>query len=105
MNEIRARENLPPVDDGDELTIPLNVMIGDNPRPAPNVMPPQDPNEPPQDGSYREETARMLPESKQIRPPRRQAMLERRERDARTLAMILRSHLRPPGEGDEIRAR
>ena len=92
VNEIRARENLPPVDTGDELTIPLNVMIGDNPRPAPNVMPPQDALEPPQDGSYREETARMLPESKQIRPPRRQAMLERRERDARTLAMILRSH-------------
>ena len=58
VNEIRARENLPPVDTGDELTIPLNVMIGDNPRPAPNVMPPQDALEPPQDGSHREESVR-----------------------------------------------
>ena len=39
-NEARAMENRPPVDGGDELVTPLNVLVGDNPRPAPNVMPP-----------------------------------------------------------------
>lgn len=60
VNETRALENLPPIDGGDDLTIPMNVSLaGDqgNPTapqlPAPNVMPPQDPNKPPQDGSYR----------------------------------------------------
>ena len=59
-NEVRARENLPPVEDGDELIVPLNVVAGeeDTPAlPAPNVMPIQDPNKPPQDGSYRPEPA------------------------------------------------
>lgn len=53
-NEIRAKENLPPIEGGDELVTPANVIVGDNPKPAPNVMPIQDPNGPPQDGSYRE---------------------------------------------------
>jgi HK97 family phage portal protein len=54
-NEARARLNLPPVDTGDELITPLNVIVGDNPKPSTDVMPIQDPNKPPQDGSYREE--------------------------------------------------
>lgn len=91
VNEIRARENLPPVDTGDELTIPLNVMLGDNPRPAPNVMPIQDPLEPPQDGSYRE--ARALPEGKaQPLLPRSRAMAQRRAADAQALTDLLTSH-------------
>jgi HK97 family phage portal protein len=52
VEEARAFENLPEIEGGDELTIPLNVALGS--LPAPNVMPPQDPNKPPQDGSYRE---------------------------------------------------
>lgn len=52
-NEARAMINKPPVDGGDELVTPLNVLVGDNPRPAPQVMPIQDPNRPPQDGSAR----------------------------------------------------
>jgi hypothetical protein len=64
VNETRAGEDLPPIDGGDELTIPTNVMLagdlepGATARPllpAPNVMPPQDPNKPAQDGSHREE--------------------------------------------------
>lgn len=53
-DEARAILNLPKVDGGDELVTPLNVIVGDNPKPSPMVMGPQDPNKPPQDGSYRE---------------------------------------------------
>ena len=52
--EARALENLSPDPEGDLIT-PMNVIVGDNPKPAPNVMPIQDPNKPPQDGSFREE--------------------------------------------------
>lgn len=52
-NEARAKLNLPPIDGGDELVTPLNVIVGDNPKPSPQVMGPQDPNAPPQDGSGR----------------------------------------------------
>ena len=52
-NEARAVLNLPPVDDGDELVTPLNVIVGE--KPSPMVMPPQDPNKPAQDGSYRQD--------------------------------------------------
>jgi HK97 family phage portal protein len=54
-NEARARLNLPPIDTGDELVTPLNVLVGDNPKPSPMVMPPQQPGEPAQDGSVRNE--------------------------------------------------
>lgn len=62
VNEVRAIENKPPVEGGDDLTIPTNVVLagpdGTAPQlPAPNVMPIQDPNKPPQDGSYREGAA------------------------------------------------
>lgn len=53
-NEARAKINLPPVDGGDELVTPQNVIVGDNPKPSVDVMPIQDPNGPDQDGSYRE---------------------------------------------------
>jgi hypothetical protein len=52
-NEARAIVNLPPVKGGDELVTPLNVLVGDNPRPAPAVMPPQNPNGPDQGGGER----------------------------------------------------
>ena len=63
-NEIRAKENLPPIEGGDELILPLNVAKEgeDSPAlPAPNVMPIQDPNKPPQDGSYREQPKALVP--------------------------------------------
>jgi hypothetical protein len=54
-NEARAKLNLPPIDGGDELVTPMNVIVGDNPKPSPQVMPVQDPNAPAQDGSHREQ--------------------------------------------------
>jgi hypothetical protein len=36
------------------------VIVGDNPKPSTAVMPPQDPNGPPQDGSYREQPKRLV---------------------------------------------
>ncbi len=74
-NEARAMENRPPADDGDELITPANVIVGDNPRPAPNVMPIQDPNKPPQDGSHRE--SNVPTQSKAVL--RRDAQVRRRD--------------------------
>jgi HK97 family phage portal protein len=54
-NEARAKLNLPPVDGGDELVTPANVIVGENPKPSTDVMPIQDPNKPSQEGDYREE--------------------------------------------------
>jgi HK97 family phage portal protein len=54
-NEARAMVNKAPIKDGDELITPMNVIVGDNPRPSPQVMPVQDANKPAQDGSYRPE--------------------------------------------------
>lgn len=85
-NEARAMENRPPVEGGDELVTPLNVLVGDNPRPAPNVMPPQDPNGPPQDGSHREASIKAL------LAPRQQSQAERRDRYAAELTTTLRDH-------------
>jgi HK97 family phage portal protein len=63
-NEGRAKLNLPPIEGGDEIVTPLNVIVGDNPKPSPQVMPPQDPNGPSQDGDFREGESRLLPERK-----------------------------------------
>ena len=52
-DEARSVLNLPPVDGGDELVTPLNVIVGE--KPSPMVMPPQDPNKPALDGSYRQD--------------------------------------------------
>jgi HK97 family phage portal protein len=60
-NEARAKLNQPPVPGGDELVTPMNVTVGDNPKPSVDIMPIQDPNKPPQDGSYREQP-KMLPQ-------------------------------------------
>lgn len=80
-NEARAMENRPPVADGDELVTPLNVLVGD--LPAPNVMPPQDPNGPPQDGSHRE---------KALILPRQRAQEARRARYGDEFTTLLIRH-------------
>jgi len=54
-NEARARLNLPAKEGGDELITPGNVIVGG--KPSPMVMPIQDPNKPPQDGSHRTDDA------------------------------------------------
>jgi HK97 family phage portal protein len=51
-NEARAKVNLPPVEGGDELVTPSNVVVGE--KPSVDVMPIQDPNGPAQDGSARD---------------------------------------------------
>jgi hypothetical protein len=43
-NEGAAMVNRPPIDGGDELVTPSNVIVGDNPKPSTDVMPIQDPN-------------------------------------------------------------
>ena len=57
-DEARAALDLPPVEGGDELVTPANVIVGSNPKPSPMVMPIQDPNKPEQDGSFRQEALR-----------------------------------------------
>jgi HK97 family phage portal protein len=63
-NEVRISEGLPPLEEkgADELITPLNVIVGDKPKPSPMVMPVQDPNGPAQDGSHRDPTTNGLPE-------------------------------------------
>jgi HK97 family phage portal protein len=53
-NEARAKLNLKPLKGGDDLVTPMNVQVGDNPKPSVDVMPPQKPGGPPQDGSHRQ---------------------------------------------------
>jgi len=60
-DEARAKLNLPPIGGGDELVTPMNVIVGDNPKPSPQVMGPQDPNGPPQDGSGRQSDTPAVP--------------------------------------------
>jgi HK97 family phage portal protein len=62
-NEARAAFNLPPIDGGDELVTPANVIVGDNPKPSPQVMPVQKPGGPEQDGSAREGDPGVKPET------------------------------------------
>jgi HK97 family phage portal protein len=70
-NEARAKLNLPPIDTGDDLVTPLNVLVGENPKPSPQVMPPQDPGGPAQDGSARTEDQPQTPNQQTTRalPP------------------------------------
>lgn len=85
-NEARARENLPAVEDGDELITPLNVTVGG--KPSPSVMPIQDPNGPSQDGDERS-AALELPVGKAVLPPRRAAQARRRDTYAEDVAGVL----------------
>lgn len=54
-NEARARLNLEALPEGEGLVTPLNVLVGENPKPSPAVMGPQLPGGPEQDGSGRAE--------------------------------------------------
>lgn len=68
INEVREKEGLPPIEGGNVLARPLNVQYSNEPPeqkppalPAPNVMPIQDPNKPPQDGSHRTDVPTPVP--------------------------------------------
>lgn len=95
-DEARAAENKPPLPDGlgEEIVTPLNVILGDNPRPAPNVMPPQNPNSVPQDGSHREPgvPADLPPAKADHLIPRRVAIETRKEQAATAVEGIYRRH-------------
>lgn len=94
-NEARRRENLPEVEGGDELITPLNVVSGDNPKPSPNSMGPQDPNGPSQDGDERAD-ATALERADAARAQaeliaRREAQGQRRDRYAEEHSDLLRA--------------
>jgi len=65
VNEARARQNLSPIPNGDELTIPLNVVLAGGPQAAPN-LPTADPSTPPPAG----QAALPAPQVKAIGVPR-----------------------------------
>lgn len=103
-NESRAMVNRPPVKNGDELITPLNVQVGDNPKPSPQVMGPQDPNKPPQDGSYRQDQgATPVPSGNQGAKamndkvpqfhPRRSADMRRQEQAIPQFEKLVKRHL------------
>jgi HK97 family phage portal protein len=94
-NEGRAKLNLPPVDGGDELVTPMNVIVGDNPKPSTDVMPIQDPNAPPQDGSYRTQPPKALTKAAEaIVPlhPSRKGDKDRQDRHIDEAKAVLERH-------------
>lgn len=92
-NEARAKLNLPPVDGGDELVTPMNVIVGENPRPSTDVMPIQDPNGPLQDGSHREPKALPAVGRKELlRTKSQQTELERQHRSVDRFQGVLETH-------------
>jgi HK97 family phage portal protein len=101
-NEARAKLNLPPVEDGDELVTPLNVIVGE--KPSPQIMPIQDPNKPAQDGSYRTDQppppqapktlAKAADESVRLLQlhPRKAADIERQRRNIDAFKGVVQKH-------------
>jgi HK97 family phage portal protein len=94
-DEARARLNLPPVDGGDELVTPMNVIVGE--KPSVDVMPIQDPNGPPQDGSYREQPPKALTKAEDYTPlpqlhPGRKGDLDRQQRNVDLAKATIERH-------------
>lgn len=106
-DEVRAMQNLPPLPDGQgqEIITPLNVTEGG--KPSPQVMPVQDPNGPPQDGSHRdpnknpslvldppqiERLSGDKVESKAVLMARREKQRDRRDRYASEMRKLLARH-------------
>jgi HK97 family phage portal protein len=86
-NEARGMEGLEALDDpeADELITPLNVTVGG--KPSPHVMPVQDPNGPPQDGSHRSEVP--VPEEPSEDPPAKSASVETKASELEVKAITL----------------
>jgi HK97 family phage portal protein len=92
-DEARAALDLPPVEGGDELVTPANVIVGSNPLPSQGVMPIQDPNKPSQDGDFRQEA--LPPKTKQLEIttlPRFQADRRRQKRNIDVFDPVLAQH-------------
>jgi hypothetical protein len=84
-NEARAKVNLPPVEGGDELVTPLNVLVGENPKPSVDVDPPPAPGEQPRGVGVGQEP-KALAKADEYEPlpqlvPARKADLERQHRN------------------------
>ena len=108
-NEARAKINLPPVDGGDELVTPMNVNVGDNPKPSVDIMPIQDPNGPPQDGSFRENGQRQLAKAEEFERlpqlhPGRAAELERQHRAIDDCKAVVQRHFNRLGRSLKAKA-
>jgi hypothetical protein len=96
-NEGRAKLNLPPVPGGDELVTPSNVIVGE--KPSVDVMPIQDPNGPPQDGSHRTDNPKALVKAsdREFEPvalasPARKGDLERQLRHIDECQAVVQRH-------------
>jgi HK97 family phage portal protein len=97
-DEARAMINRAPLADGvgEEIITPLNVIVGDNPKPSVDVMPVQDPNKPPQDGSYREQP-KALQKAEDYTPvphlhPGRKGDLDRQQRNVDLAKATIERH-------------
>jgi HK97 family phage portal protein len=93
-DEARAVLDLPPVDGGDELVTPANVIVGENPRPSPQVMPIQSPIGPSQEGDHREE-ALPAAQTKQLEVttlPKAEADRRRQMRHVDEIRGVLAAH-------------
>jgi HK97 family phage portal protein len=108
-NEARARINLPPVDGGDELVTPANVIIGENPKPSTDIMPIQDPNGPSQEGDHREEPSKALSPETERELARELGMSVAQlrggpigKRDSETVSLPRGAHVKATGSQFEI---
>jgi HK97 family phage portal protein len=97
-DEARAMINRAPLADGagEEIITPLNVIVGDNPKPSTDIMPIQDPNKPPQDGSYREQP-KALQKAEDYTPvphlhPGRKGDLDRQHRNIDLAKSVVERH-------------
>lgn len=104
-NEARSKVNLPPVDGGDELITPANLIVGSNPKPSVDVMGPQDPNGPEQDGSYREEPKALRKAEERLPQlhPGRSADLERQHRAIDQFQAVVQRHYNRLGRSMKAR--
>jgi HK97 family phage portal protein len=94
-NEARAMLNLPPIETGDDLVTPLNVLVGSNPKPSPQIMGPQDPNGASQDGDYREEPKALTTKAVERLPqfhPSRKGELDRQHRNIDLSKAVIQRH-------------
>jgi hypothetical protein len=84
-NEGRAKLNLPPVEGGDELVTPLNVIVGENPQASVDVVNPPDPNGQPRGVGVDQEPKALVKadESEKFTPlaPSRKGDLDRQYRN------------------------
>lgn len=93
QNEARARVNLPALEEGEGLIVPLNVTKGG--KPSPGVMPVQNPLGPAQDGSYREEPKAIQTKQLEVTSvPRVDSDMARQKRNIDKARPVFERHFR-----------